>query len=99
MKKLPAAIWDELLHIWEDYLHYLHAVMYVVVVIFLILGVMAAFTGAPELGIFLIVLNALILVLMIRLDKAADADFDKDFQEMVRQNLEDQNPTGGRRTK
>lgn len=94
MKKLLAMMWKGIVTLWEDYLLFLRLVLYTVVIIFLILGLMAAFTGAPELGIFLIVLNALLLLLMRKLDKAADADFDKDFQEMVRQNLEDQNPTG-----
>ena len=84
MKKLLAMIWKGIVILWEDYLLFLRAILYIVVIIFLILG-----------GIFLIVLNALLLLLMRKLDKAADAKFDRDFQEMVRQNLEDQNPNGG----
>ena len=95
MKKLLAMIWKGIVILWEDYLLFLRAILYIVVIIFLILGVIAVFAGEPGLGIFLIVLNALLLLLMRKLDKAADAKFDRDFQEMVRQNLEDQNPNGG----
>ena len=59
------------------------------------IGAAASFTGAPAPGIFLLVLNVLLLFLMRKLGRAAFADFDKDFQEMVRKNLEEQNPDGG----
>ena len=93
MKELIAMLWRGIVTLWEDCLFFFRLVLYTVVIIFLIIGVMAAFTGAPGLGIFLIVLNALVLLFMRKLDKAANENFDKEFQEMVRKNLEDQNTT------
>ena len=93
MKELIAMMWRGIVTLWEDCLLFFHLILYTVVIIFLIIGVMAAFTGAPGLGIFLIVLNALFLLLMRKLDKAANENFDKELQEMVRKNLEDQNTT------
>lgn len=91
MKRLLAMMEKGIVTLWEDYLIFLRVVLYSVVIIFLILGVVIVFSDVPVLGIILIVLNALLLFLFRKLDKAADADFDRDFQEMVRQNLEDQN--------
>lgn len=95
MNKFLATIWKELVILWEDSLIFLRCVLYTVVIIFLMIGAAATFTGAPAPGIFLLVLNVLLLFLMRKLGRAAFADFDKDFQEMVRKNLEEQNPDGG----
>ena len=93
MKKYLSMLWDGIVILWEDYLLYLRFVLYAVVIIFLIIGAAAAFTGALGLGIFLIAFNAFLLLLMLKLSRSADADFEKDFQEMVRKNLEEQNLT------
>lgn len=95
MKRMLAAIWKGIVILWEDCLLCLHYVFCVIVVLFLIFGVIAAFTGGPELGIFLIAVNVLLLLLMRKLDQAADAECDRDFQEMVRKNREKQKKADG----
>lgn len=95
MKKILKMLWQGIVILWEDYLLSLRFVFYILVIIFLIFGVIAVFTGGAELGIFLIAVNGLLLFLMRKLDKAADERFDRDFQEMVRKNREDQEAPGG----
>jgi sensor histidine kinase YesM len=86
MKKILAVLWRGIVILWENYLLRLRFAFYILVIMFLLFGVVAAFTGGPGLGIFLVVVNGLFLLLMRMLDKAADAQFDKEFQEMVRKN-------------
>ena len=85
--------------LWEDYMMAVRVVCYILVIIFLIFGVIALFTGGAGLGIFLIVLNGLLLLLMRRLDRISEEQFERDFQEMVQKNREDQDPAGERGTK
>ena len=70
MKKILAVLWRGIVILWENYLLRLRFAFYILVI----------------MGIFLVVVNGLFLLLMRMLDKAADAQFDKEFQEMVRKN-------------
>ncbi len=99
MKKLLGSAWDGLAMLWEDSVWYLQGLLYTVAIIFLIIGVVAVITGAPGLGIVLIALNALFIAIMLKLHRKANESFDREFEEMVRQNLEDQNSDDGGRTK
>lgn len=70
----------------EDFLIQFRAILYILFVIFFIFGIVAAFTGAAGLGIFLIVLNAVLFFLLRRLDKKAAKKEDQEFEEMVKRN-------------
>lgn len=89
MKKILAKIWEGILILWEDFLIGLKMVFYILLIIFFIFGIIALFSGAPGLGIFLIVLNALLFLLLRKLNKASDKKFEKEFEEMVRKNREE----------
>lgn len=89
MRKILAKLWQGLCILWEDALTFLKMLFYVLVIIFFIFGIFALFTGGPELGIVLIIINALLFLLLRKLDKTADKKFEKEFEEMVRKNKEE----------
>lgn len=58
----------------------------IVAVIFFVLGAIALLEGVVLGGIVLMAVNALLILLMFKLNKKADSRFDKEFDEMVRRN-------------
>lgn len=86
MKKFGKLIVRGIEILWEDILAQFKMVCYIVTIIFFLFGIVAAFTGAPGLGIFLIILNVVLFLLIRKLDKASQKKEEEEFDEMVRRN-------------
>ena len=79
-------LWDIIQTVVEACLLRLRAVLYTLFVVFFCIGVYALFTGGAGFGVFLIILNTLLFVLLRKADRHVSQRDDKEFEEMIRRN-------------
>lgn len=89
MKNVLKKLWQALCILWEDVMIGLKILFYVLVIIFFLFGVIALFSGGPELGIVLIIVNFFLFLLLRKLDHVADLKFEEEFKEITRRNREE----------
>ena len=89
MKKALKQLWQAVCVLWEDIVIGLKIFFYVLVILFFLIGLLALFSGGPELGVILIVVNLGLFLLLRKLDHVADQKFEEEFQEMTRRNREE----------
>ena len=89
MKKVLKNLWQAVCTLWEDVMIGLKMFFYVLVIIFFLIGVIALFSGGPEPGVVLIIVNFLLFLLLRKLDHVADQKFEEEFEEFTRRNREE----------
>ncbi|MCC6094046.1 MAG: hypothetical protein LIV24_03330 [Eubacterium sp.] len=92
MKKVLKKVWQAICILWENVVISLKMLFYVLVIIFFLFGIIALFSGGPELGIVLIVVNFFLFILLRKLEHMSDQKFEKEFEELTRRNREESGP-------
>lgn len=75
--------------IWRNCVLGVKVTVYGLAIVFFVIGILALFGDAIGLGVFLIVVNVLLILFFRWLDRKADRNFDQEFEEMVRRNREE----------
>lgn len=72
--------------IWVNSFLGLKVTLYIIVILFFIIGIYVVCNDGVFLGIVLIIVSVLLFLLFRKLDKKNDEKFDQDFEEMIQRN-------------
>lgn len=72
--------------IWVNSFLGLKVTLYVIVILFFIIGIYALCNDGVIPGIVMMIVNALLFILFRKLDKKNAEKFDQDFEEMIQRN-------------